>query len=96
MILVADDVGVIQWFVDTSFAVHNDFKSHTGVVMTFGQGAVQSISRKQKLNTRSSMEAELVGADDAATMILWTRLFLEAQGFDVSDNILYQQRPVKP
>ena len=88
--MAADDVRVIQWYVDASFAVHNDFKSHTGAVMTFGQGAVQSISRKQKLNTRSSTEAELVGADDAATMILWTRLFLEAQGFDVHDNILYQ------
>ena len=58
--------------------------------MTFGGGAVQSISRKQKLNTRSSTEAELVGADDVSTLILWTKLFLEAQGYDVAKNILYQ------
>ena len=55
-----------------------------------GRGAVQSISRKQKLNTRSSTEAELVGADDASTPILWTKLFLEAQGYKVKQNILYQ------
>jgi hypothetical protein len=58
--------------------------------MTYGGGAIQSMSRKQKLNTRSSTEAELVGADDAATMILWTKLFMEAQGYDIVKNILYQ------
>ena len=49
-----------------------------------------TMSRKQKLNTRSSTEAELVGADDASQLILWTKLFLEEQGYQVTDNILYQ------
>ena len=88
--LKADDLHVIKWYVDASFAVHPDFKSHTGAIMTMGKGALQSISRKHKLNVRSSTEAELVGIDDAATMILWTKLFLEAQGYDVKKNILYQ------
>jgi hypothetical protein len=35
-------------------------------------------------------EAELVGADDASVLILWTKLFLEEQGYMVSDNILFQ------
>jgi hypothetical protein len=88
--LTADDLHVIKWHVDASFAVHPDFRSHTGGVMTYGGGALQSLSRKQRLNTRSSTEAELVGADDAATMILWTKLFMEAQGYEISRNILYQ------
>ena len=58
--------------------------------MTFGKGAVQSLSKKQKLNTRSSTEAELVGADDVATQILWTKHFMEAQGYTIEDNILHQ------
>ena len=45
---------------------------------------------KQKLNTRSSTEAELVGINDVLSMILWTRLFLEPQGYKVTDNILHQ------
>ena len=45
-----------------------------------GEGVVQSISRKQKLNSKSSIESELVGADDVSIMILWTKLFLEEQG----------------
>ena len=90
LVLSADDLRVVKWYVDASFAVHPDFKSHTGGVMTFGEGAIQSISRKQKLNTRSSTEAELVGADDVSTMILWTKLFLEDQGYQVEKNILFQ------
>jgi hypothetical protein len=42
------------------------------------------------MNVRSSTEGELVAVDDAATMILWTKLFLEAQGYDVEKNIVYQ------
>jgi hypothetical protein len=54
----------IKWYADASFAVHPDFKSHTGATMTMGQGAVMSMSRKQKLNARSSTEAELIAADE--------------------------------
>lgn len=90
LILSADDLHVIKWFVDSSFAVHADFKSHTGGTMSYGTGSPLTTSRKQKLNTRSSTEAELVGADDMSVMILWTKLFMEAQGYAVKKNILYQ------
>ena len=59
------------------FCSDPDYRSHTGAVMTLGEGSIIAMSRKRKLNTRSSTEAELVGADDAATMILWTGLFME-------------------
>ena len=88
--LAADDLSVLKWHVDASFAVHEDFKSHTGATFSYGRGCPMALSRKQKLNTRSSTEAELVGADDASQLILWTRLFLEAQGYSVHENILYQ------
>jgi hypothetical protein len=55
-----------------------------------GEGAPQSISRKQKLNTKSSTESELVGADDVSVMVLWTKLFLGEQGYEIEKNILYQ------
>ena len=55
-----------------------------------GQGMVSSASRKQKMNTRSSTEAEIVGRDDFVGPILWTRHFLEAQGMKINENILYQ------
>ena len=71
------------WFTDAAFAVHKDMKSHTGSVLTLGKGAVLTISAKQKLNTKSSTEAELVGADDMINVALWAKLFLEAQGHEV-------------
>ena len=79
--LSADDLHVLKWYVDASFAVHPDFKSHTGAIMTMGNGAVQSMSRKQKLNTRSSTEAELVGVNNAMSNVLWTKLFNQSQGY---------------
>ena len=58
--------------------------------MTYGTGCPITMSRKQKLNTRSSTESELVGADDAVNMILWTKLFLESQGYKIYKNVLHQ------
>ena len=85
-----DDIKVIKWYVDASYGVHPDLRSHTGSIMTMGTGAVQSGSAKQKLNTRSSTEAELVGVDDVITKILWTKQFVEEQGYEITKNILYQ------
>ena len=55
-------------------------KSHSGAMMSMGQGAAISVSKKQKLNTKSSTESELVGVDDYMPMIIWVKYFLEAQG----------------
>jgi hypothetical protein len=44
LFLSADDLHVIKWYVDASFAVHKDFKSHTGGAMSYGTGVSISIS----------------------------------------------------
>jgi hypothetical protein len=88
--LEASGDGAIRWWVDASFAVHPNMRSHTGAVLSLGKGAVFGMSSKQKINTKSSCEAELVGVDDALPTILWTLQFLKAQGFAVSDNVVYQ------
>ena len=58
--------------------------------MSFGKGAVQAISSKQKLNTKSSTKAELVAANDTLSYLLQTKYFLEAQGYPSDQTILYQ------
>ena len=88
--LRAEIMSVIKWFVDASVAAHDDFKSHTGGVMMMGTRAGSSVCRKQKLNTRSSTESELVAVDDVSTMVLWAKLFLEEQRYEVERNIIYQ------
>ena len=62
-------------------------KSHSGAIMTLGKGAIQSISKKQKLNTRSSTESELIAVDDGMSQVLWTKYFLEAQGYKIKSTI---------
>jgi hypothetical protein len=58
--LSANDLRVVKLYVDASFAVHPDFKSHTSAVMMLGKGVMQSIARKQKMNVQSSTEGKLV------------------------------------
>jgi hypothetical protein len=88
--LEAETHGVIKWWIDASYAVHHDMKSHTGITMTLGKGCPMSSSTRQKINTKSSTEAELVGVDDGMGVITWTRNFLREQQFNVTDNIVYQ------
>ena len=80
----------INWWVDASFAVHPDMRSHTGATVSLGKGSIFNKSSKQKINTRSSTEAEVVGVNDAMTMILWMQLFLDAQGVKTTDNVIHQ------
>jgi hypothetical protein len=79
---------VIEWHVDAAFAVHPDYRSHTGATMTIGKGCILSTSTKQKVNTRSSTEAELVSIDDVISKVIWVKLFLEAQGLTVKKHVI--------
>jgi hypothetical protein len=82
--LSADNLNIIKWWVDAAYGVHHDMRSHTGGVMSLGTGAAYATSNKQKLNTKSSTEAELVGIDDVLPQALWTKYFMEAQGYGVT------------
>ena len=76
-----DRTGNTYWYVDASFAVHTNMRSHTGAMLTMGQGAIMSMSTKQKINTKSSTEAELVGVDDHIPFNIWCYYFLQWQGY---------------
>jgi hypothetical protein len=67
-------------------------RGHTGGGLTMGRGFPISVSTKQKLNTRSSTESELVGVDDMMPIICWTRYLLLSQGYGiiVIENLLLQ------
>ena len=68
--LTADKLNLIQFSINASFTIHPNIKSHSGMTMTMGKGAVIASSCKQKLNTRSSTEAKLVAVDDNAAILL--------------------------
>ena len=90
LILSANGSGILKWWVDGSFAVHPNMRGHTGGGLTMGRGFPIVTSTKQKLNTRRSTESELVAVDDCMPAILWTWYFMEAQGYGVRENIVYQ------
>ena len=88
--LEANSLQIVKWWVDASYAVHPDMKSHTGGMMSLGKGTIYGASTRQKLNTKSSTESELVAVNDLMPQVLWTRYFLEAQGYDIKDSIVHQ------
>ena len=65
-------------YVDASHAVHDDYKSHTGVVITInGRSMVHFRSTKQSLNGVSSTESELISVSEALPQIIYVKEFLE-------------------
>ena len=56
-----DKSGVMRWYVDAAFADYNNMNSHTGASMTIETGIAYSQSNKQKINTKITTEAELIG-----------------------------------
>ena len=90
LILGADDITKMKTWVDASYAVHADMKSHTGGCISFGRGALICKSTKQKLNIKSSTEAELVGASDMLPIHIWLDMFLGAQGYFLEENTFAQ------
>ena len=80
----------VYGYIDASYGIHADLKSHTGCVIGIGKGPVFAKSSTQKLNTKSSCEAELVGLSDSTGMIIWTRNFLIEQGYPMGAATVYQ------
>ena len=90
LILSVDSMMLSPWWVDAVHAVHDDCREHTGAGMIFSQGMALSYSWKQKINTESSTEAELVGVDNLLGYILWAHYFMIEQGYDMDPSLLYQ------
>ena len=73
LILSIEKSGNIKWCVYTEFAVHKYMGSHTGGFMTIVTVGVYVKSSKQKLNTNSSTETDLVRVDGFLTQVIWTQ-----------------------
>jgi hypothetical protein len=90
LILGADSLTSFMTWVDASFAVHANMRSHTGGVISFGRGGIICKSTRQKINTKSSTEAELIGASDYLPHTLYVKMFMEAQGHPITKAVFYQ------
>ena len=78
-------------YVDAAFALHDDGKSHTGMVIKLGEGSVWVKSSKQRIVTKDSTEAEFVGLSDRLNDALQCAEFLAAQGYgDIPAPVMMQ------
>ena len=84
------DIIRMNTWIDASYGVHSDAKSHTGTVVSMGKGPIMAKSTKQKIVTKSSTEAELVGMSDSVSLVIWCRNFLESQGYKVPPAKVFQ------
>jgi len=87
LVIGADSLSIIQTCVDAAYGIHDDMKSHTGGTLSMGHGTIMCKSTKQKFNTKSSMEAELVGAMDYLPNTIWARMLLGAQRYEIKENV---------
>jgi hypothetical protein len=59
-------------------------KGQSGAVLMFGESTILSRSNKQKVNMRSSTEAELIAVDDALPTVQWAQSLMFDQGYDLN------------
>ena len=89
-IIGADSLTSIYTWIDGAYAIHPNMRSHTGGCMSLGLGTLHARSSKQNLNTKSSTEAEVVGMSEYTPYNIWLVMFLQAQGYTIASNLVYQ------
>ena len=74
---------ILKWWIDGSFSVNTNMIRHTGGCLSMGIWFTIISSKKQKLNTWSSTETDIVAVDDFMPDILYNIHWMDAQGCDV-------------
>ena len=90
LILSAKVSGILKWWIDGSFTLHPNMRGHTGDCLSMGRGFPIVSSTKHNLNTLSSNKTETLAVDDCIPAVIWNRYCLDSQGYDVFENIVYQ------
>jgi hypothetical protein len=90
IVLEGSKTPIVETYIDASYGVHSDFRSHSGMIVSMGGAPIDSKSTKQKINTKSSAEAELIALSDMCSRVIWCRQFLIAQGYNLPPSPVYQ------
>jgi len=89
--LRGDDFLSICAYIDASFAVHDDYKSHSGVFVSIGMWPIFVKSLKQRLNRKSSTKTEMmIAIRDGLNHVLWIRNYLCDQGYKLPAAKIFQ------
>jgi len=84
------DLSEMDIYIDASHGAHNDKRGQTGGCISVGTGVLHSRSSKQRINTLSSCETELVGGSEYLPYGIWLLYFMEAQGYRMKKRVLHQ------
>lgn len=76
-----DDMLKLETWIDALHAMHGDMKGVTRGCMSMGWGVVHAKASKQKLNTKSTCESELVGVSEYVPFKIHMINILMGQGY---------------
>ena len=65
-------------------------KGHTSGLVSLGRGTIHNKLSKQKINTKSSTESEVVDASDFIPWTIWLKRILQELGYGMKRTLLYQ------
>ena len=77
-------------WIDAAYTINLYMKCQTGGTMSMGLGVLHGKCIKQKLNVKSSTEAELVGVSEYIAYNIWLLYFMHEQGYMIKNNTLFQ------
>lgn len=89
-IITVDNIGEMYTWIDASYAVHNNMQGHAGSTISMGRGILHAKVSKQRLNVKSSTEAEIVGVSEYLPYNIQLTNFMEEQGYKLKKNVLLQ------
>ena len=75
-----DDFLRLETWIYASHVVHPNMRVHTGGSTYFGCGIIYRKPAKQKLNTKSTTDSEVLGMSECVPYKIYIINFLEAQG----------------
>ena len=67
-------------------------RSHTCGVISLGTGTMHQKSSVQKLNVKSSTQAEIVGTSEYMPYNVWFNHCMTVQCYKIEDSVLFQDK----
>ena len=77
-------------WIDEAYVVNENMRDQTGGAIFMRYSFLHGKSSKQKINVKNSTESELVGTCEYFPYNILLMMFMEAQGYGIKKNIVYQ------
>ena len=81
---------MVKWWFNSPYAAHEYRRGHMRGIMYLGELEASSLSKKQKINVKISTEYETIFMDESMDKILWSKYFIDVQGYKGFHNKLMQ------